>query len=79
VASSERVGLGSRGKQSQGKEYAFWEAKEQVKQAFPVSNQAIIASAIFWFFLVFLTYFFGGYAFMWARVAMDDTDLEEVS
>lgn len=78
MAAPQRVGLGSRPKQ-QGKEYAHYDRGERLKQAFDVSNKALIASFVFWLLLMYAFYILGGYGLIALRVVWDEADLDGVS
>ena len=77
TAAPERVGLGSRPKQ-QGKEYAYYNRSERLKQAFDVSNKALIASFVFWLVIMYSFYMLGGYGLIALRVMLDEADLDGV-
>lgn len=76
TAEYERPGLGSRSQHRQGKEYAFFDSTEQLRNALAISNRALLVSLIFWAFIVAVVYNFGGYILMYARITSDDADLE---
>lgn len=77
AAAPERLGLGSRPKQ-QGKEYAYFNRSQKLKQAFDISNKALLASFIFWLLIMYGFYVLGGYGLIALRVMFDEADLQGV-
>ncbi|KAK7093453.1 uncharacterized protein [Littorina saxatilis] len=76
AAPSERTGLASRPKQ-QAPEYAHFDRRQKLSQAFDISNKAMVVSLIFWLLIMYLLYIGGGYGLMSLRVSRDDGDIHE--